>query len=512
MEEPIDVHVASDVTDEDASLIKPNANQNSTIAVPKVPGLISARYTLAILSFLGLMNIYAMRVNLSVALVAMVNTTLTNHSSVCPTANMSHTPKNGEFNWDESTQGQILGSFFYGYVFTQIPGGLLADRYGAKLIFGLGVLCTAVLTLATPFAARAGYQYLIALRVLEGVGEGVTYPAMHSLWGHWAPPLERSRLVTITYSGSHMGTVLAMPISGLLSELNFLDGWPLAFYVFGTSALIWFVLWMLLVHDKPSKHPRISDVERIYIESSIGDKDGVYSVPWWSMMTSTPVWALVITFFCSTWGFYTLLTNLPTYLKVVLGFDLSQSGFLAAVPYLALWCVMITSGHIADFLISHQIFSTTTTRKIFTALGLTLPGTFLVFTSYVGCDHTIAMTLLTLSVTSSGLNGSGISVNHLDIAPKYAGLLMGISNMVGSIPGFLGPVVAGVLTEDMETFQRWSVIFWISFGTYLLGTMVYVCLGSAEKQPWAMDSQESSAITHQDINPSVQNDAGIINA
>ena len=87
-----------------------------------------------------------------------------------------------------------------------------------------------------------------------------------------------------------------------------------------------------------------------------------------------------------------------------------------------------------------------------------MPGTFLVFTSYVGCDHTIAMTLLTLSVTSSGLNGSGISVNHLDIAPKYAGLLMGISNMVGSIPGFLGPVVAGVLTEDMVSLLSESLL------------------------------------------------------
>ncbi len=265
--------VRTDVT-EDTSLLKSDTNRNATITVPKVPGLISARYTLAFLSFLGLLNIYAMRVNLSVALVAMVNTTLTNHSSVCPAVlNMTHIPKKGEFKWDESTQGQILGSFFYGYVLTQIPGGLLADVYGAKKVFGLGVLCTAVLTLVTPLAARAGYQYLIAVRVLEGIGEGVTFPAMHSLWGHWAPPLERSRLVTISYSGTHIGTVLALPISGLLSDLDFLDGWPLAFYVFGTSALIWFVLWMILVHDKPSKHPRISDVERVYIETSIGDKD-----------------------------------------------------------------------------------------------------------------------------------------------------------------------------------------------------------------------------------------------
>ena len=36
-------------------------------------------------------------------------------------------------------------------------------------------------------------------------GEGVTFPAMHAIWARWAPPLERSRLSTICYSGSYMG-------------------------------------------------------------------------------------------------------------------------------------------------------------------------------------------------------------------------------------------------------------------------------------------------------------------
>ena len=80
-------------------------------------------------------------------------------------------PQEGEFNWDQNSQGEILASFFYGYIFTQLPGGWLAGRYGAKRLFGLGVLCTAVFTLVTPIAARAGFRWLIALRVLEGVGE-----------------------------------------------------------------------------------------------------------------------------------------------------------------------------------------------------------------------------------------------------------------------------------------------------------------------------------------------------
>lgn len=75
------------------------------------------------------------------------------------------------YNWDSATQGWILGSFFYGYILTQIPGGYLAGRCGAKWLMGFGVLGTALFTLLTPLAADLGASYLIVVRVLEGVGE-----------------------------------------------------------------------------------------------------------------------------------------------------------------------------------------------------------------------------------------------------------------------------------------------------------------------------------------------------
>lgn len=79
--------------------------------------------------------------------------------------------KGKTYNWDAETQGWILGSFFYGYIITQIPGGYIAGKFGGKLLMGFGILGTAVFTLLTPVAANLGAGYLIAVRVLEGLGE-----------------------------------------------------------------------------------------------------------------------------------------------------------------------------------------------------------------------------------------------------------------------------------------------------------------------------------------------------
>jgi MFS family permease len=65
----------------------------------------------------------------------------------------------------------ILGSFFFGYITTQIPGGYLASKYGGKNFFGGGVLLASILTMLTPVAARRSVSWLIALRILEGVAQ-----------------------------------------------------------------------------------------------------------------------------------------------------------------------------------------------------------------------------------------------------------------------------------------------------------------------------------------------------
>ena len=135
------------------------------------------------LIFWGFAIVYALRVNLSVAIVDMVKTSNKNgtakgecsknetlhEGSHFQSYSVNHNKTDDTYDWDSEQQGLVLGSFFYGYITTQLVGGYLADRFGAKVLFGAGVGCTAVFTIITKPIADLGFGYMIALRVLEGL-------------------------------------------------------------------------------------------------------------------------------------------------------------------------------------------------------------------------------------------------------------------------------------------------------------------------------------------------------
>ncbi|XP_076438776.1 sialin-like [Babylonia areolata] len=455
-----------------------------------------ARYVLAFWSFMGFFNMYCQRVSLSVALLAMVNSSQSadlDSASASASASLecldhsdnTTTNSTGEFQWDEETQGLILGAFYYGYIVTQVPAGWLAERTGAKRLLALGCLLTSVLTLLTPAAARfGGTSFLVAVRVMQGLGQGVVVPAMYAMWAEWAPVYERSILSCLTHAGGEMGTVSAMSVSGVLCKEGFAGGWPSVFYVFGALGCLWVICWTALIHDSPAQHPRISAAERHNIESSIGRRERL-STPWRALASSPAVWAVTIAHFSFNWVFYCMVNCLPTYLKEILHFHMAQAGFLSGVPHLVLLLTEVPFSLVADFIRGRRYLSTGATRKLFYTVGCVLQAALMVGTGYTGCSPTLAVGLVTLGVGSAGFTVPGFSANHLDIAPRFAGTLGGITNTVATIPGFLAPAVVGILTNDNQTLGQWRIVFFITAAISLSSVPLFLLLGKGEEQSWA---------------------------
>ena len=90
--------------------------------------------------------------------------------------------------WNKTVQGLILGSFFWGYIVTQIPGGWLATRIGGKRVYGLSMLLATVATFLTPVAAQTSYIFLIVLRILVGIASVSCYTFVVTSCMSLSPP------------------------------------------------------------------------------------------------------------------------------------------------------------------------------------------------------------------------------------------------------------------------------------------------------------------------------------
>ncbi|XP_055864600.1 sialin-like isoform X1 [Biomphalaria glabrata] len=480
----------------------------------KAPLIRSQRFLLVILSFTGTLVVLTSRINLSVAIVCMVrsstiNVTLTSSFDDEPGSNTSRSGQKcgdvvvtrntsdsnaGEFDWDKSTISEMLSIFYYGYIITQIPSGWLASRYGGKRIWGVSMLICSVCSLLTPLCARSHVYLVYAVRFILGLGAAVSFPCIQAMLGKWAPPFERSKLSSFILSGIPVGSITTFAFASLLCQYGFDNGWGSIFYLSGIINLLWVAAWFYLTADSPAQHKWISEREKIYIETSIGRGAirKVHDVPWWNILTSLPVWAIVVGQVCNNYVHFSFITLLPTYLKESLNFDIKQNGLVSSSPYLSQFVSSLLVGVVADVVRERRCMSTTVTRRVFQSISFLGMALCMVSVGQLECEQRyIAVVLICLCTVFMSFNRGGYLVNHLDLAPSYAGILFAFTNTVGTVPGMVAPIIAGALTPN-KTSEEWNHVFYVCAGLTTLGAVVYLFLSDGELQDWATESDGKS--------------------
>ncbi|XP_071515761.1 sialin-like isoform X3 [Panulirus ornatus] len=452
-----------------------------------------ARHTLGLLGFLGSSVLYLTRVSLSITIVSMVGTAPNNNhtnnlTDVCQSRyNYSNDDVlEGDFDWDGKTQGLVLGAFFYGYSTSNLLGGRVAEFLGGRIVFGLGVVISSFLSLLSPLCVSISKELFITLRVLEGVAQGVTFPSLHFMMSGWIPPKDKAKFCSFVLSGMHFGTIISLLVGGWLSNMEFLGGWPLVFYLFGTVGVIWGIPWFLFAHNLPEDHPRISPSELKYIltNRSFVKRNKAMAIPWRALATSVPFWTLMLTCYGYDFQYHTLLTELPTFFSNILHFNVSRSGLMLAVPY-TLQCLMgLGWGAIVDTLITKNKITVEMARKISTGLALYIPAVALIIMCWINCDADVAFVLMSLAVSANGPSSSGFMITEQDIAPNLAGSLKGITNTLSAATGFLAPGVTGVIINGKQTLHAWRTVFIITAVTNVICATVFTLFGTAKVQPW----------------------------
>ncbi|XP_050428805.1 sialin-like isoform X2 [Adelges cooleyi] len=456
---------------------------------------------LNLMVLIGFMVNYMLRVNFTIAIVDMVPSKNDNITASPISYLPSSLQQNGtntsstnwvptkltngvKFNWSEYEQNIILGSFFWGYVLTELPGGRVAEMIGARTVFGYSMLLASMITLLTPMAAKIGLYCIIFSRVFLGFTLGVTWPAILPLAANWIPPNERGKFMA-NMMASSLGAAITLPVCGILIS-NW--GWESVFYITGLVGIAWSVMWFTLVFERPSDHPRITEYEKHYIEAQIAKQSTPGTkpkkLPWVKILTSLPVWAIAITHGCSVFGYFTIVNQLPTYMKHMLHFNIKTNGFLSSLPYLGKYVSALIAGIVADRMFKSEKLSKTAIRKYFTTLGVLTPGLLMIVQVYFGDDQIWSVIVFTAAMTINGVITGGYLGNGLDIAPNFSGTIFGIANTMSSFGGSLSSYIVGKLTNNNQTFEQWRIVFWILAVTYTVGALVFLIFGTAKTQSW----------------------------
>jgi len=460
--------------------------------------LFNQRRFLCVMMFCGLITNYMLRVNISMAIIKMVHRENSNTSqSICVETNTTEEGgddggddnKGTKLDWTGDEVSIVLLSFFIGYAAFQVPGGRLAEIYGTKKVFGYS-MAVAVLAVITPVLAPVSVWLIVTVRILQGLLEAVSFPALNPMVSKWVPDKEKSAFVSFAYVGGTVGSIITNPLCGVIIQKL---GWEAVFYITAGVTMVWFLAWILLVTDMPEDNKYISEEEKEFIiatrtfDHTKTNEDDVPLIPLlFDMLRCPPMLALMMCDFANAWGLFVLVTEGPIFFWEVLGFNIKEVGFLSSLPYLGRFVGAQVVGIISNQVTKNEMVAPLTLQKINTCTEFLFPAAGMVLLSYMTDNAGLCVAILSIAFGFNGAIYAGHYTNGLTIAPNRSGTVMGLSNGFGSIAGIFVPMVKENLVGSPATcsdlIHRWRIMFAIPAGIYVVVAIIFLIFASGEVQ------------------------------
>ncbi|KAL7599341.1 hypothetical protein Lser_V15G23174 [Lactuca serriola] len=390
----------------------------------------------------------------------------------------------------QSSKGTILSTFYYGYAFSQVPGGWAAQKIGGRRILLFSFVIWSLTCALCPLDPNRVMALVIA-RLLVGVAQGFIFPSIHTVLAQWVPPHERSRSLSLTTSGMYLGAALGMLFLPTLVKFK---GPQSVFLAESALGGLWSLLWLRFASDPPrSDHPKataagfgeyllpIRDYQKLKAEII------TTQIPWRKIFLSLPVWAILVNNFTFHYALYVLMNWLPTYFELGLKFSLQEMGSSKMMPYLNMFVFSNIGGIIADHMVTNRILSVTNTRKVLNTVGFLVSAVSLMLLPVFRTSEGVIL-CSSVALGFLALGRAGFAVNHMDIAPRYAGIVMGVSNTAGTLAGIVGVELTGQLLEaaktknsDLSSPDSWRAVFLIPGLLCIASSVIFLLFSTGER-------------------------------
>ena len=410
-------------------------------------------------------------------------------------------PIGDEFKWTERDKGLVLGSFFLGYLMTQVVGGWLSDGNNGGVVLAGGVFAWSLFTLITPFTiTKLKIPGAVISRIGLGMAEGVGYPSVHAMLTTRIPMQSMNMMVATVNSMSYVGAVIALLVSAPLAASM---GWRFVFWLFGGVGMVWVIPWLVYIyyfdyhlHNEPihvlaeDRKPMSPGTRRRLLAQKqtpanpdLRDNQNNGPVPKKRLLQDKHVLAMFACYYANTWGFWMIMSWLPTYLKDRFGSDLKDLGWLSLFPYLMQGVVGLAAGALADRVMLKHNNDLSMKRKfrlVAQGVAMIIPGVLLIIMLMVK-DLYASVGIMTTAMALNALSSVGVGINHFDLAPEQAGFLYGVMNTIGVVPGLVGVPLTGWIVAGLGSKMGWPIGFAIASLHYIIGYTIWFWFGSFEK-------------------------------
>ncbi len=346
--------------------------------------------------------------------------------------------------------GYVFGVFSISYGIFEIPMGYLIDRLGQRTILTRIVACWSVFTALT--GAVFGYGWLLTLRLAFGAAEAGAFPALARVIGNWFQVADRGRAIGVMWMSARIGGALAPPVAMLL--IGWL-GWRMSFVAFGAVGVVWCAVFWRSHRDRPEQHPAANAADLAYARRNSAQERMRENIRWTQMFLNGNVWALFWMYFATSYGFWFLLTWLPTYLIRQHHMPLQRAGLYAALPLAVGSISCLAGGSFSDALV-RRLGSLRWGRRLVGLAGYLLSAIGFAAAALV---HKPIAAILSLIVAEVGIDLTTpvawtVSV---EIGGTSGGTVAAFMNSASSISAFLSPVAAAWIFTKFQSFDAMLV-------------------------------------------------------
>ena len=340
-----------------------------------------------------------------------------------------------------TASGMAAGIFFFGYLFLQVPGSLLAEKWSARKFITISLVAWGGISMMT--ALVSNLTELLVVRFLLGIVEGGVSPATMILLTKWFPLNERSRANALWYLCIPIASIITGPVSGwILSHYD----WRMMFLLEGIPAVIFAIIWWFVVADSPQKAKWISPEERQYLEQTLAaEKKSIKSAtPSLGHAIRNRNVVLLLVLFCFLQvGFYGYGLWLPTVIKALSQANIMAVGWFTAIPWT---CAIIGS------LVLSARADKSGNYKAYIAGPILMAALFLGLSVMAGAAHPV-LAIAALSICLGFMYCYAVYWAAVSsyVAEEVLAVVMGTINAIGNLGGFFGPFLVGYLIDKTGT-------------------------------------------------------------